>query len=388
MRIGLDARWIFEEMSGIGVYTRELIRALAQRDHNNEYMLFFDNESVRDRTVAETGIAAAPNFSTALCPYSLFSISNQLRMPALLRRAGLDVYHAPNYLIPLPAFPRRRRRATVRCVVTIHDVIPMIFPHHAPRSRKSRVYPLYRRLMIEIARRADQIISDSETSRRDVISYLRIMGPAQAKVHAVYCGVAPHFRPVASAPLRNGDPRHEPATVLYVGRADPYKNLVALVQAFAQARKRCPFPMQLALVGARDARYPEAERRAQELGIAADLKWIGRLSDQELAETYRQARVLVMPSRYEGFGLPVLEAMASGTPVICGDIGTLREIAGDAATFVDPDDVDGLAQQLVRILTEPASAAGLVSNGLTRAARFTWDETARQTLAVYEQAAL
>ena len=140
MKIAIDARWIFNEISGIGAYTRDLIRLLARIDQSNQYLLLFSDADLVERTVQETDIAGVESIQTVLLPYGLFSIRNQLQLGSFLRRHAVDVYHSTNYMIPLPAFPRNRS-GRPRCVVTIHDVIPMIYPHHAPRSRKSPPRP-------------------------------------------------------------------------------------------------------------------------------------------------------------------------------------------------------------------------------------------------------
>lgn len=378
MKIALDARWIFPEISGIGAYTRELIRHFARMDRSHSYLLLFDNAEVRDRTARETGFAAAPNFEALQLPYGLFSVANQLLLPALLRRRGIDVFHSPNYMMPLPAHGATRR------IVTIHDVIPMLFRDQVSRSRKARLYPVYRRLMIEIGKRADTILTDSRASAADIVRELRIPPQRPGKVRAVHCGVSERFRPPAAAPRKDGAAAR---SVLYVGRADPYKNIGALVRAFAAVRQRCPFPVELVVAGSPDPRYPEAGDLAQALGVAGSIRWTGYLSDADLVALYQRADVLAHPSRYEGFGLQVLEAMACGVPVVCSNAASLPEVAGDAALLFAPDDVDALAANIVRVLTTPDLAAGLARKGLAQAATFTWERTARETLQAYEETA-
>jgi glycosyltransferase involved in cell wall biosynthesis len=382
MRIALDARWIFPEISGIGAYTRDLIRALAGIDRKNEYVLLFSDPAVRDRTIEETGVRNDANLSDRLLPYGVFSPLSQLRLPGILRSERIDVYHSTNYMIPLFAFPSRRKGRT-RCVTTIHDVIPMIFPHHAPRSRKARVYPVYRRLMVEVGKRSDAVLTDSAASRRDVIKHLRIPPERSPSVHVIPCGVNERFRPGDETPPKTGDERR----IIYVGRADPYKNVATLIRAFAAARARCPFPVRLLIAGSPDPRYPEAQQLAAELGIDGAMTWTGYLSDEQLVKVYQDADLLVHPSRYEGFGLQIAEAMACGVPVVCSNGGSLPEVAGDAAILLDPDDLDGFADGIERVLTDPGVAASLRARGQRQAAQFTWERTARETLAVYEEVA-
>ncbi len=382
MRIALDARWIFPEISGIGAYTRDLIGALASVDTENDYLLLFDDAAVRDRTLEETGVRGTANVSDRLLPYGVFSPFSQLRLPGVLQSERIDVYHSTNYMIPLLAFPRRRK-GKIRCVTTIHDVIPMIFPHHAPRSRKARVYPIYRRLMIEVGKRSDVILTDSEASRRDVIRHLRIPSERAGAVHVVPCGVSDRFCP-KDKPRPTGN--HE-RSIIYVGRADPYKNVATLIRAFAAARMQCPFPVRLFIAGSPDPRYPDAQQLAAELGVDSAMTWTGYLTDDELVAVYQDADLLVHPSRYEGFGLQVAEAMRCGIPVVCSNSGSLPEVAGDAAILLDPDDVDGFTAAIERVLTTPDLALSLREKGLRQAAQFTWERTARETLDVYRQLA-
>lgn len=378
MRICLDARWIFPEISGIGHYTRELIRHFAQLHSPHEFILLFSDPALRDRTLAETGTAQTQGFSTVLFPHGVFSPSSQILLPRALRRMKADVYHSTNFMIPLLAFSRNGAHWP-RCVTTIHDVIPMLFPDHAPRSRKARLYPLYRWLMCEIGRRSDLIVTVSRTSARDIIRQLRFPLEKAGKVVVIPNGVSTHFQP---APLLSSSAERH--SILYVGRMDPYKNISTLIQAFAQVRKSSRFPVELVIAGSPDPRYPEAMEEAVRLGIADAIRWTGYLTDEQLLALYHASTVLVHPSRYEGFGLQILEAMACGLPVICSKAGSLEEVAGDAALLVAPDDGNGFAQQILHVLENPEKAAQLRAKGLARAQEFSWRRTAVETLQVYE----
>lgn len=378
MKIGIDARWIFPHISGIGTYTQELIRGLAQIDRQNEYILFFDDKRRMQKIAEHVQLDRAPNFKTHLLSFGVFSPIGQLAMPKLIRRLGLDVFHSPNYMIPLPAFPRRRRGRT-RCVVTIHDLIPLIFPQFTPRALKTRLFPIYRRLMTEVGARADTILTVSESSRRDVIEHLGISTERHGDVIAVPNGVAPEYLP---AEKKHGAEK----LVLYVGRFDPYKNVPALIDAFAKVRERCKEPVRLRIVGPADPRYPEAAARAQALGLDPFITWDGYTSDEGLVKAYQNADVFVLLSLYEGFGLTVLEAMACGTPVVCSIRSSLPEVAGSAALMVDPADPNQAADAIVRVLDDGKLAAELREKGVRQAAKFSWARTATMTLKAYEQA--
>ncbi|NQT91354.1 MAG: glycosyltransferase family 4 protein [Lentisphaerae bacterium] len=389
MKIAIDARWIFPEISGIGSYTRCLIRHLARMDSPHGFILLFDGEEQQERTFRDADIAGYGKFTPLIVRAGLFSLRNQWVLPGILSGCGADVYHSPNYMIPFRSFPRNRR-GRIGCVVNIHDVIPMLFPGHAPKAKKSRMYFLYRRVMLEAAARADAIITGSDCSRRDIFEQLRIPPASQAKVHTVFNGVSERFRPPPADPASPPVPRRfgadRPARLLYVGRSDPYKNLAGLIRAMAIVRERSPFPVELQIAGPKDDRYPEAPLLAHELGLHDVVQWSGFLDDDSLLAAYQSADLLVQPSLYEGFGLPVVEAMACGTPVVCSNTGSLPEVAAVAARMIDPNDPNDLADGILQVLQDDELAEQLAFRGVERAAEFTWDRTARETIAVYETA--
>jgi glycosyltransferase involved in cell wall biosynthesis len=279
-------------------------------------------------------------------------------------------------MVPLPAFPRERPGRTL-CVINVHDVIPLLFRSQVRRSKKARLFPVYRGLMLEVARRADLIITGSSSSRDDIVRELRVKD--SGRVAAIPDGVDERFTPAA-------EPHSRDNTILYVGRLDPYKNVPGLVEAFAKVRRGAVPDARLRIVGPADERYPEAPRLAEALGVARFVEWAGYLGDAELEEAYRQAAVLVLPSHYEGFGLPALEAMACGTPVVCSNVSSLPEVVGDAALTVDPHKTGELASAISRVLSDEPLRRELREKGLRRASLFSWRNTAVLTLQAYRQA--
>jgi glycosyltransferase involved in cell wall biosynthesis len=386
MRVAIDTRWVFREISGIGAHTRQLVRHLALLDQSTEYLLLFNDPDLRDRTLADCGLSGCANVTAALVPWKVFSPAGQLFMPDWLRRQRVDVFHSPNYMMPLLAFPRGRP-GRIKAVVTIHDLIPLVAPAATPRALKRRLFPLYRRLMHEIGARADRIIAVSEVSRRDVLEHLGIADPARVRV--IYNGVDAMFRPSAEAervtPPASSD---WPRVILYVGRSDPYKNLAGLVRAFAEARRLTQVPLRLRIVGPRDPRYPEPAALVEQLHLSDAVDWTGYVADADLVQAYRDADVLVLPSHFEGFGFPVVEAMACATPVVCSDIPVLHEVAGEAAGFANPDDPAALARAIVRVLTDEDHRRAMIARGRAQATRFTWERAARDTLALYRETAI
>lgn len=374
MKIVLDARWIFPEISGIGLYTQELIRGLVALEQPHRFVLLFDNHIVLNRTAEVTGFDKNRAFSARIVNFGPFSPRGQLALPWLLKHLEADVFHSTNYMMPLCGCGRVKR------AVTIHDLIPLLFRDHAPKSKKSRLFPVFKRLMREVGRRADLIITVSESTRNDVVRELVIAPGGRVRVVSI-----PEAADAAFQPLPVARPRARPR-ILYVGRRDPYKNLPRLIEAFAGVRAR-GVDAVLRVIGPEDPRYPEAPRRALELGLNDHIEWIGYVPDRKLALQYQESDVFVLASKYEGFGLTVLEAMACGTPVVCSNVSSLPEVVGDAALQIDPQNAGDIAGAIVRVLTEPALAASLRERGLARAAQFSWKRTAELTLKAYESLA-
>jgi glycosyltransferase involved in cell wall biosynthesis len=379
MKIAIDGRWIFPEISGIGNYTRQLLGELARQDLPESFLVLFSDPAVMERTVAETGLEGVDHIEPRCVPWGVFSIQSQLKLPGFLKREKVDLFHSPNYMIPFMAFPRSRS-GRIKCIATIHDVIPLIFPHHAPRSRKSKLFPLYKRLMLEVGQRTSMIITDSKASRRDIIKHLHIRPEQEDKVVAIYCGVDDAYHGIERQP--STDERR----LLYVGRSDPYKNIDTLLRAFADVKERHALPVRLDIAGSPDPRYPGPQELARELEITDSVHWCGYLTDDELLDLYARADVLVHPSRYEGFGLQIIEAMACGLPVVCGNGGSCPEVAGDAGIVVDCDDTAGFTRAILEVLEMPDRKKGMIEKGKLWAQNFTWEKTAQETLNVYRRA--
>ncbi|NCC52934.1 MAG: glycosyltransferase family 1 protein, partial [Spartobacteria bacterium] len=336
----------------------------------------FKHREVMDRVMRRPELAGAPNMQPRLLPYDVFTPMNQLRMPGVIRDLRLDVFHSTNYMAPFPAFPRHKKGRT-GCVITIHDLIPLLFPQHTPKALKTRFFFVFKRVILEAGKRADIILAPSQASRMDIIKHLAIPPERHDNVVVIPEGVARRYAP---APRRERAGRQ----VLYVGRLDPYKNVVTLLEAFAQVLQRVPDAL-LRIIGPEDPRYPEARVRSRELNLESAIDWDGYADDNTLLDAYQQADVLALPSLYEGFGLPVLEAMACGTPVVCSNVSSLPDVGGAAALQIDPRDTQALADALVAILTDPDLATDLSEKSLQRARQFTWEKTAQLTLEAYRR---
>jgi glycosyltransferase involved in cell wall biosynthesis len=367
MRVAIDTRKIHD--FGIGTYIRNLLRQLARIDRDTEYVLLCREPDL--------GIAAqlGPNFRSVREPSPNYSLREQIHVPWVLRRERPDVYHAPHYVLP-PA---------VRCrsVVTIHDCIHLMFPQYLPNKA---AYAYARASMWAAARRSDRILTVSEASKRDILSLFNVK---PEKIVVVYNAIDEHFSATPSeehvARIRERY-QLDHKFVLYVGNIKPHKNLVRLIEAFAELR-RTHDDLKLLIIGDEISKLPALRRAVHRHKLHKYVRFLGYLKDDTLTVLYRLASVFVFPSLYEGFGLPPLEAMASGTPVVTSNVSSLPEVTGDAAVLVDPYDVDSIGDGMRRILDDPRLAEELRSKGLKRAREFSWERSVEKTQRVYREVA-
>ncbi len=373
----LDARLVNESPSGIGVYATEMIRRIPSLAPDLRFLAIFRSEAIRDKAL---GGDIPENVVSAIIPYGPFSPKSQLLIPSFLRRAGAALYHTPHFVMPYLAFPRSLR-GKCRCIANIHDIIPLVVPDYAPASRTSKFLGVYRECIRQAILRSHMVITGSCAARNDI---MRVFGLDASRCLVVFDGADLSGKSAEDhAPVKAADDLSTPRLIIYVGRMDPYKNVPMLVEAFQRIKAACPFPVRLKVIGPKDPRYPEAERRAAELGLSDDIAFTGFVTSAELAEAYRSADLLAHPSRYEGFGLQLVEAMAAGTPVLCTNGGAQPEVAGGAAAIVPAGDVEAFAGAAAAILRDPEKQEKMRSLGKARAACFTWDATARATLETY-----
>ena len=368
MRVAIDARKLHD--FGIGTYTRNLLRHLARIDHDNEYVLLCHQ--------SDLGIGAqlGQNFRTVLERSSNYSVREQFHVPWVLHRERPDVFHAPHYVMP-PA---------VRCrsIVTIHDCIHLMFPQYLP-NRAAYLYA--KASMWSAARRSQKILTVSEASKRDIIRFLNV--PAD-KVIVVYnaiderFGVAPSEEVIARVRERY---QLDHRFVLYVGNIKPHKNLVRLVEAFDRLRTRGFDDLTLLIIGDEISKLPALRRAVHSHKLHKRVRFLGYLPDDTLAVLYRLAGVFVFPSLYEGFGLPPLEAMACGAPVVTSNVSSLPEVAGDAAVLVDPYDADSIADGVAKVLSDPALRDEMRAKGIARAREFSWKRSVSRTREIYQEVA-
>lgn len=367
MRIGYEITAVGTQPSGVGTYALQLLMGMAEVAAGHEYLLLSNRPHHRG------SLAALPPLHDMARPFPSRMLWMQLVLPAQLGAARPDICHYPNSIGPL--------RCPTPYVVTIHDMTLSTMPCHHPLRKQLLVRPL----IPLVARRAARVITVSGQARDDIVRMLRI--PPE-RVAVIPEAAAPIFRPAPErerARVRAAYGLRGPY-VLYIGTLEPRKNLVRLIRAWHSLRRRNGAPHQLVIAGAPGWQYRPIYEEARALGCADEVRFTGYLPRADLPALYSAADAFAFPSLAEGFGLPVVEAMACGTPTLISDTPALREVAGDAAVRVDPRSVESIAQGLERLLTDEPLRAELRAAGLARAASFSWRRAARETLAVYEAA--
>ncbi len=366
MKFCLDARTATDHFPGIGRYVSNLARAMGNELARGEALIVLGTPVHRSLAPTRWELPAnQPGRVTVIeAAASPFGFQQQIDIPRTLRANGVGVYHSPYYLMPyFPGLPT---------VVTLYDLIPQLFPQ-VVSARARALFQFATRLAL---RTADQVITISEASRRDLLAAYRLN---PTRVTAIPLAPDPVMRPQTEEEKRRvrekfGLPER---FVLYLGINKPHKNLGRLVAAWQQVATDAP----LVIAGAWDERYPEVKAQAADWG--ARVRFLGPISNADQPGLYAAATVFVFPSLYEGFGLPVIEAMACGTAVACANTSSLPEAAGEAAVLFDPTRVGEIAEALSELLANEEKRGRLREKGLAQARQFTWEETARKTLEIY-----
>lgn len=374
MRIGINLLpWLPGRRGGLETYDRSLLRALLELDTDDTFVLFLSREAV-----GAMGLQSS-RLEEWGCPiYSRYrplrALWEQTRFAAWVARSGVEVLFCPHSLLPT--------RCPVPMVQVVHDLQVFDLPENF--SALKRAY-LYRRLP-DSARRAAGIIAISEFTRQSVIRNLR--APAD-KISVILEAASPDFAPQSEAGVAAMRARCElrQPYLLCLSTSHKHKHLERLVRAFDALKDTWPGPEQLVMAGLPGTGEAEFRAALAQARHREDLLHLGRLSYEELPPLYAGALGLVFPSCYEGFGLPVVEAMACGCPVACSEAGSLPEAAGGAALLFDCHSDQAVTAAMRRLLEEPALRADLRARGLERVKSLTWAETARQTLAVLHRAA-
>jgi glycosyltransferase involved in cell wall biosynthesis len=366
MRIAIDARLSYYVQGGITQYTLNLIRALAAIDRENEYLVF-------QRRPDQRTIASQQNFRRVSLRAPTHHPLEQYVLGAELALQGkLDIIHCTDFI---PPFYYRRPS-----VITVHDLAFLLYPHFLTR-RSANYYGLIDRAV----RHAAHIIAVSQSTKQDLV---RLTGTPEHKITVIYEAAEPIYFPIHDQGVlaQIHAKYHLPEQfILFVGTIEPRKNLPTLLRAFRDLIAGYKTQADLVIVGKKGWLYEETYQLVSDLGIADRVHFLGRVPTADLPHLYSASQMLVLPSYYEGFGLPPLEAMACGVPVVVSDTPAMVEVVGDAGLRISPEDVEGLTVAMWRLLTDDTLRAERVAKGLTRVRCFSWERAARETLAVYQK---
>ena len=378
MRIGIDVRSLTTAGLGRGLatYTLNVVKSLLTLDRENDYCLFVAKNQPFDEFFQEFLSTERINVVELRRPTRNIVFWDQLLWYRILKKERIDVFHSLIYGVPLLC-PCYR-------VLTIHDLTPFIFPEFIKDLRHKIVF----RCNFSTGKFADHIVTSSQNSKRDIMQHLHL---SDDRISVIFDGVSEHYTVLSDTTfLKNLTGRYQiPGRfLLYVGGFDHNKNLPTLVNAFhALVQQHSQFRETLALVfvGALTEAAKSLQAYVKTRGIEKQVIFTGFVPERDLIGLYNAAEIFVFPSLYEGFGLPPLEAMACGTPVISSNASSLPEVVGNAGIHIDPHSPEDLTQAIVTLLMDEALRRQLQCKGLERAALFSWEKTARQTLDVYNR---
>ena len=369
MKIGIDARFYGSIGKGLGRYTQKLIQHLEHIDKENHYVVFLRKENFDDYQPFNK------NFEKVLADYAWYTFAEQLFFPLLLNKQKLDLMHFPHFNVPL--------LYSGRFVLTIHDLILT----HFPTIRATMLNPVfywfkyvaYKLAISSALWRAKKIITVSEFTKKDIISkYPKVSEKMVVTYEACddTCQISkdsPHHILEKYGIIKQ--------YILYVGNAYPHKNLERLIESFELISGKFP-DLRLALVGKEDFFYARLKKMVIEKNIP-NVQFLGFVSDADLDVLYRFAECYVFPSLYEGFGLPPLEAMAKGTPVVCSDHPCMQDILGSAAFYENAKNSESFAEAISKVLDDKVLKENLVAKGYEQIKKYSWDKMARETAEVY-----
>ena len=364
MKVAIDARDLANVITGVARQVLNLVRYFPELAPEAEFYLYSDK--------AITVPFSHPRLHQQLLTGHRW-LWKQLWMPIEQVRSQIDLFYVPSYSTPV--FNPRKS------VVTIHDMIYTRHPEWTDRLERWR----FATIVKHSARFASRIIAVSETTRRDI---LELTGISPVKVVVIYPGLDTQFHQVPETDLTRIARRLDISDpfVLYVGSLHHRRNIGRLIQAFAAVKEKLRLPHKLVLSGLNQFQFSELEQWIADTQLVNEVLYFGYVTDEELVALYNLAEIFVFPSLYEGFGLPVLEAMACGTPVVTSNVSSLPEVAGDAAILVDPTSTAELATAIERLLTDLPLRHEMIARGLERCQKFSWRKAAQDTIALFREA--
>ena len=374
MRIAIDYSAGIRQAAGIGNYVRNLVNAMLAQDSENQYTLLTSGRPTRERPFPKADNVRGRSIIIPDRYLNILWYRWRLPLYATYFTGQVDIYHGPDFTLPpLGMKPLK--------VVTVHDLAFIEHPQYAVPALAAYL----NKVVPEAVASADVVAAVSQATRQTLIEHFKT---SPQKITIIPNGVGAHFRritdPVLLGATRNKFGLQHPL-LLGVGTMEPRKNHIGLIKAFSIAHKKKKGPAMLAIAGGKGWLYEETLQLVSELRLEKKVRFLGRVSELELVTLYSMADVFAFPSFFEGFGVPPLEAMACGAPVITSNTSSLPEVVGDAALLIDPNDTHALAHAIMRLLADAQLSAELRQKGYERAKCYTWPESARKMLSIYQR---
>ncbi|MBI2664976.1 glycosyltransferase family 4 protein [Candidatus Woesearchaeota archaeon] len=368
MRIGIITDETDSQLAGLGTYTYNIVKHILKTDRKNEYFLIHRKKGELDiyREAKEIILPSAA--------FPLSAIRNFITMPMKLRRYDLDVVHHTSSIGPF-AF---KKLIKGKAVETVHDIIPLAHPE----SFEWQVRFAFKHLLPRIVRNADKILAVSEHTKNDIIKRL---GVKAEKIEVAYDAVGPMFKAMDKAKCKESLRKYgiTGPFILFVSTLEAKKNVPAALEAFALLKKK-GYPHKFVLVGKKGYGYEKIVSAISKLQLQKETIMPGYVPLEDLPKFYNAADAFILPSLYEGFGIPALEAMRCGCPVVCSNAGALPEVTGGAARLVQVNDVQGYAAAMKEIIDSKKTAASMKKKGLVNAKKYSWEKSAEKIIEVYE----
>lgn len=370
MKIGIDgraAKWY--RGTGIGTYTYQLINCLNRIDNINKYLLFMPENCKYDISLKE-------NFHlNNITEGKESNFWDEVNIPNILKDKNIELYHVPQNGVGLPVDKK------CRFVITLHDVIP----YKMPETVSDRYLKIFSDLIPKIISECDGIITVSNYSKKDIIEAFNF---PEDKVYVTHLASEDIYRPLDKMVSRYIAKKYysiEGDFILYVGGFSPRKNIVGLIESFSKLISTYKKDIKLVIAGKKGKSYEIYKKRAEELHITDKVLFPGFVLMEHLPYIYNASQLFVYPSFYEGFGLPPIEAMSCGVPVIASNVTSVPEVVGDGGLLINPKDIDNLCASMFRVLSDEALRKRLVASGISKAADLSWEKTANETISAYNK---
>jgi len=371
MKILIDAHLSENRITGIARYLNGLILSMVEQDDSNDYVLILRNDLIDDHPLVQL---EARNVTRIYTNISGVNPKNHIHLSRIIKQVDPDIYHHPHFDLPL--FQR------IKSVVTLHDLKYIRNPHFFPEfSALKKIY--MKRMIASSARRANRVISASISTRQDIID---IMNIKEDKIDVIYHGLESKLHGDYSADQRESMIKKygvDGKYILFVGERRPHKNIPNLIKAYKILKNNLHDNVKLVIIGKKYLNYDVPEKMVNEFE-AGQIVMTDSVTDEELAIFYQGAELLVLPSYYEGFGFPLIEAMSHGIPVIAAHNTSMIEVVGDAGLFIDPDSPGDIADKCEQLISDTILRDVLIRAGKENIERFTWEQAAAQTIAVYK----